>query len=112
MFENVNGGELRQTVSEDFNAEGTGSLKDFVGKEGICHGFIFKKTDFGMMTMLALTIDNKNLFVGIPSRYTDTFKQLTDEEVNAMVSKGVAIKNIKAVKTKKGQDTVLFNLVV
>lgn len=115
LFDDVNGSDLRQTMSSKFNAEGTGKLADYVGMTGTVHGFIFKKTKFGLLTMLACDFEGKQLFVGIPGRFTETFQKLSDAAINKMITVGVPIRDIKEVTIKNGPNagktTVVFKLV-
>lgn len=115
LFDDVNGIDLRKTMSDNFNAEGTGKLADYVGKKGTVHGFIFKKTKFGLLTMLACEFDGVQTFVGIPGRFTETFQKLSDAAIDKMITKGVPIEDIKEVEIKNGPNagktTTVFRLV-
>lgn len=114
LFDSINGNELKKTLSDNFNATDTGKLANYIGKTGKVYGFIFKKTNYGLLTMLACDFDGVQVFVGVPGRYTDLFQNLPDEAIEQMITRGATIKDIKEVDIKngpnKGKKTVVFTL--
>ena len=104
----------KQTVREDID---TGSITYISAAELAktqppyplpLAGFFLKDGEYGRQVTLIVD-DGENVYgVNIPKRYVEKFENLTDEEVNEIMTGKSAINNITPeVKTKKGKTTMI-----
>lgn len=71
-------------------------------------GFFVKKGEYGDQVTLIVYDGEDPVGVNIPKRYTDMFKEFTDDEVEDVLDGKLVITKIeKDVKTKKGKTTAI-----
>lgn len=107
------GGNGRSTVAEGYDSKSRSIVKLGEAKEQRLYGFIIGKegkTAKGKILPRKVLLCGEEALISLPERYTKIFEEYGDEQIAALNSGRMFIKNIRELETTNG-STFIFDIV-